>query len=177
MSAKVYNFRGPVYKGVPLPWDNVNEMKPNVKRYTTVKRFTFWKVDVKLYNCRVFVDKGVRLPWEKCNPSFDDQWWPSIRLWKVWKVSVNLYNFRVPDYKGVPLPWMKWHPCFNDDWWPIIRVWKVLLSEKWVLNYSTLGFPFISGFPFHVWNKTDPSKMTFGQVWDHANFHFLKSEC
>ena len=54
----------------------MNEMKPIFKRwllanYTSVKRFTFWKVSVKLHNCRVFVDKEVRLPWMKWNP-FDE---------------------------------------------------------------------------------------------------------
>ena len=36
----------------------MNEMKPIVKRYTAVKRFTFWIVSVKLWNFRVPVYKG-----------------------------------------------------------------------------------------------------------------------
>ena len=112
----------------------MNEMKPIVKRYTTVKRFTFWKVIVKLYNFRVFVDKGVQLTWMKCNPSFD------------------------------------------DDWWPSIRVWKVSLSAKWVLNYASLGLPFIREFPSHEWNENHPLTMTAGQVYYCEKFHFFKSE-
>ena len=154
----------------------MNEMKPIVKRYTTVKRFTFWKVDVKLYNCRVFVDKGVRLPWEKCNPSFDDQWWPSIRLWKVWKVSVKLYNFRVPDYKGVPISWMKWNASFNNDCWPSILLWKVSVFSKWELNNTFLWLPFIRGLPSNEWNGTHPLTMIAGELYYYEKFHFLKSE-
>ena len=60
-------------------------------------------------------------------------------------MSANLYNFRVPVYKGVPLTWMKSHPSFNNYSWSTIPVWKDSLSEKWELNYATLGFPFIRG--------------------------------
>ena len=35
-------------------------------------------------------------------------------------------------------------------------VWKDSLSEKWLLIYTTLGFPFIRGFPSHEWNETHP---------------------
>ena len=36
---------------------------------------------------------------------------------------------------------------FNDECWPSILVLKGSLSEKWVLIYTTLGFPFIRGSP------------------------------
>ena len=63
------------------------------------------------------------------------------------KVIVKLHNLQVPGSKGVPLPWMKWYLSFNDDCWPTIVVWKASLSEKYMLKYATLGFPFISNFP------------------------------
>ena len=65
-----------------------------------------------------------------------------------------LSNFRVPVYKGDPLPWLKWNPSFNDDCWQTVRVSKVSLSEKWMLNYTTSGFPFIKGFRSHEWYDT-----------------------
>ena len=83
----------------------------------------------------------------------------------------KLYNLRVSVYKGVPLPWMKWNPSFNDDWWPNIRGWKVSLSEKWMLNYTTLGFPFIRGFPSHERNETLLSTMTASQVYPCEKWH------
>ena len=36
-------------------------------------------------------------------------------------------------------------------------------SEKLVLNYTTLGFPIIRGFPSHEWNDTHALTMTGGQ--------------
>ena len=39
-------------------------------------------------------------------------------------------------------------------------------SDKFVLNYATLGFPFISGFPFHEWNETHPFTMTAGKLYN-----------
>ena len=100
-----------------------------------------------------------------------------VKSFAFGKLSVKLYNFRVPVYKGVPLLWMKWNPCFNDDCWPTVLVWKVSLSEKWVLNYTTFGFPFIRGFPSHEWNETYPLTMIAGQLNDCEKLHFLKSLC
>ena len=54
---------------------------------------------------------------------------------------------------------------------------KVSLSEKWVLKYTTLGFPFIKGFPSHERNDTHPLMMTASQVYACEKFHFQKSEC
>ena len=64
------------------------------------------------------------------------------------------------------VPWEKWNPSFNHDSWPSVRLWKDSLSEKWVLNYATLGFPFIRGFPSHEWNDTHPLTMTASQVYE-----------
>ena len=126
-----------------------------LNKYTSVKFFTFRKMSLKLYSFRVPVYKGVPLPWRKLHPSY----------------------FRVPVFKGVPLPWMKWNPAFNDYWWPTIRVWKVSLSEKWVLNYTTSGFPFLMGFPSPEFDDTHPLTITGGQLYECENFRFLKSEC
>ena len=68
-------------------------------------------------------------------------------------------------------------PSFNDDSCPTTILWKVSLSEKWVLNYTTLGFPFIRGFPFYEWNETYALTMTGCKVYYREKFHFLKSEC
>ena len=54
-----------------------------------------------------------------------------------WKVCAKVSNFRVLVYR-------------------LIQVWKDSLSEKLVLKYATLGFPFITGFPSHEWNETHP---------------------
>ena len=62
-------------------------------------------------------------------------------------MSVKLHNFRFPVYKGVPFPWMKWNSSCNDECRPSILFWKVSHFEKCALNYTTLGFPFIRGFP------------------------------
>ena len=99
----------------------------------------------------------------------------SVKRFTFWKVSAKICNFRVPIYKGVPLPWMKWNQSLNDDCWPTILVWKDSLSEKLVLKYATLGFPFIKGFPSHERNDTHPLMMTASQVYAREKFHFQKS--
>ena len=71
---------------------------------------------------------------------------PSLNSLTFGKLSVKLHNFRVPGSKGVPLPWMKWKPSFHDNCWPTIVVGEASLSEKYMLKYATLGFPFISDF-------------------------------
>ena len=43
--------------------------------------------------------------------------------------------------------------------------WKVSLSEKLVFKYTTLGLPFIRGFPSHEWNETHPLTMTGDQLY------------
>ena len=43
---------------------------------------------------------------------------------------------------------------------------EVSPSEKLVLKYATLGFPFIRGFPLHEWNDTIPLTMTASQVYE-----------
>ena len=90
----------------------------------------------------------------------------TVKSLTFWKVSAKICNFRVPIYKGFPLPWMKRNPSLNDDCWPTILVWKDSLSEKLVLKYATLGFPFIRGFPSHEWNETNPLTMTASQVYE-----------
>ena len=66
-------------------------------------------------------------------------------------------------------------PILNDDCWPSILAWKVPLSEKWVLNYATLGFPFIRGFPSHEWNDTRLLTMIGGQ-YEGKKLRFLKNK-
>ena len=61
--------------------------------------------------------------------------------------------------------------------WLLANKTTVSLSEKLVLNYTTLGFPFIRGFPSHEWNETRPLTMTGGQLYECQKLHFLKSEC
>ena len=151
----------------------MNEMEPILNRwllanYASVKRFAFRKVSAKICNLRVPVYKGVPLTWMKWHPSLNDDWYPSVLLSKSFtlrKVGAKVYNFRVPVNKWVPLPWMKWNPSLIDDCWPTIQVWKDSLSEKWVLKYATLGFPFIRGFPSHEWNDTHSLSMTGIQVY------------
>ena len=180
MRVNVCNFRVPVYKGVPLPWMKWNT---SLKRwfqtkYTSLKSFTFWKVSVNVYNFRIPVYKGVPLPWMKWNTSLK-RWlqtkYTCLKSFTFWKASVNVYNFRVPVYKGVPLPWMKRNASFNDECWSSILVWRASLSEKWALNYTTLGFPFIRGFPSHGWNETHPLTMTADQVYEFEKFQSLIS--
>ena len=88
-----------------------------------------------------------------------------VKRFSFWKASAKICNFRVPIYKGVPFPWMKWNPSLNDDCCPTIQVWKDSLSEKWVLKYATLGFPFTRVFPTHEWNDRHPKTMTGIQVY------------
>ena len=85
----------------------------------------------------------------------------SVKSSTLQKVSVKVYNLRVPVFKEVPLPWLKWNPSFSDVWWRNIRVWNVWISEKWVLNYTTWGFPFLRGFRF-PWMKW---YMSFSDDW------------
>ena len=160
----------------------MNEMKPILSRWllanhTILKNFTFWKVSFKLYKFRVPVYKG--FPMNEMEPNFK-RWlvakYTTVISFAFWKVSVKLYNLRVPVFKGVPLPWMKWYTSFNDDRWPTIRVSKSSLSEKWVLNYTTSGFPFLKGFPSHEWNETRRLAMIGGQLYECEKFRFLKSE-
>ena len=80
----------------------------------------------------------------------------SLKSFTSWKRSANLCNFRVPAYKGITLTWIKWNPSFNDDRLPATLLWKFAFSEKWVLIYTTWGFPFIRGFPSHEWKETVP---------------------
>ena len=101
----------------------------------------------------------------------------SLKSFTSWKVSANICNFRVPVYKEVPLTWMIWNPSFTDECWLSILVWKVTLSEKWGLNYTTLGFPFIKGLPSHEWNDTHLLTMIAGQEYDCEKFLFVKSGC
>ena len=70
----------------------------------------------------------------------------------------------------IPLPWR----------WLFFLVYacvKVSLSEKLMLNYATLGFPFFRGFPSHEWNETNPLTTTAVQVYECEKFNFLKREC
>ena len=74
----------PFIRGSP----SMNERKPFLNRwqvanYTSVKRFTFWKVSGKIYTFRVPGYKGVPLTWMKWNPSFNVDSCSSVRLWKV----------------------------------------------------------------------------------------------
>ena len=164
VSVKLYNFRVPVYKGVALPW---MKWYYSMKWYSTFNNncwasLRVWKF--LLSEKWVLNYTTLALPFIRGFPSHE--WNDSHPLtmtagqvyqsenFTSWNVSVKLYNFRVPVYKGVSLPWMKWNPTFNDECWQSILVWKKSLSEKLVLIYTTLGFPFISGFPSHEWNDT-----------------------
>ena len=106
-------------------------------------------------------------------------WWlvanyTSVKSFAFRKMSAEVYNFSGPVHKGVPSPWMKWNPAFNNDSCPTILLWKVSLSEKWVLNYTTLGFLFIKGLHSHEWNDIFSLTITGRQVYEREKFHFLK---
>ena len=134
-------------------------------------------MSVNVYNFRVPVSKGVPLPWMKWNTSLK-RWlqtkYTSLKSFTFWKASVNVYNFRVPVHKGVPLPWMKCNLSFKDDCRPTILVWKVSNSEKCILNYTTLGSPFIRGFPSHGWNEYQLWKASLSEKWalNYTNLGF-----
>ena len=151
MSANLYNFRVPVYKGVPLPWMKwhpsfIDGSFPSVLvwkdslsekfllKYTTLG-FPFIRGSPPMNERKHFIKR-----WQLAN-------YTGVKRFSFWKASAKTCNFRVPVYKEVPLPWMKWNPSLNDDCWPTKLVWKDSLSEKLVLKYATLGFPFIRGFP------------------------------
>ena len=160
----------------------MNERKHFIKRwqlanYTGVKRFSFWNVSAKICNFRVPIYKGVPLPWMKWNPSFNDDCWPTILLWKV-----SLSEKWVLNYTTLRFSFIKsflshgWNDTsFADDWWLSLLVWKVSLSEKWMLYYTNLRFPFIKGFSSHEWNETHPSTMTADKLYDCEKFHFPES--
>ena len=63
------------------------------------------------------------------------------------KVSFKSSNFRVSVYKVVILPWMKRKPSFHHNCSQTILLWKLSLSKKWIFNHTTLGCPFIRGYP------------------------------
>ena len=92
------------------------------------------------------------------------------------KVSAKRCNFRVPIYKGVPLTLMKWHPSLTMTAGQVYECVKDSLSEKWVLNYANLGFPFIRGFPSHEWNDTQPLTMAACQVYACEKFHSFNDD-
>ena len=98
----------------------------------------------------------------------------SVKSFAFWKMNVKLFNFRVPVYKGVPLPWMKWNRSFQDDCWPSMGPCKLSLSEKWMLNHTTLGLLFIRGLSYHEWNETYPSTITTAKLYD---WNVSLSEC
>ena len=65
---------------------------------------------------------------------------------------------------------------FNDDWWPTVRGWNNSLSEKWMLKYTTSGFPFLRGFPSHEWNDIRVLTMIGGQLYEGEKIRFPKNE-
>ena len=155
VSVKVYNFRVLVYKEVPLPWIKWN-LSFNDDCLPTILG---WKVSFSKKWVLIYATLG--FPFINRFPSHE---WNDTHLWNTthpltmiagqvyeWEFSFSKkwvsINFRLSVYKGVALPCMKWYPSFNADWWLSILFWKVLPSEKQVLNYRTLGFPFIKGFP------------------------------
>ena len=160
MSPNLYNLRVPVYKRVPLPWIQGN-LSLNNDCWPTIQ-VSKDSLSEKL----VLKYATLGFPFIRGSPQINEmkpilkRWllanYTSVNGFAFWKVSAKICNFRVPVSKGVPLPWMKWYPSFNDDCWPTIQVWKDSLSEKLVLKYATLGFPFIRGFPSHEWNETLP---------------------
>ena len=54
---------------------------------------------------------------------------------------------------------------------------KFRFLKKWMVNYTTLGFPVIRGFPSHEWNETRPLTMIAGQLYEGEKLRFLKSAC
>ena len=70
--------------------------------YRTVKSFTFWKVSVKPYSFRVPVYKGVVLTWMESQPSFDENCYQIIVLWKA-----SLAQKWVLKHKNLGFPFIK----------------------------------------------------------------------
>ena len=160
----------------------MNEKKPILwqklqSNYTILKTFTISKVSFKLYNFRVSVYKGVPFSWMKWYPSFKDDNWPRILLWKV-SLTENL----VLNYTTLEFPFIKGLPSHEwNDTQPLMMTTSqgyecvnVSLSDKWVQKCTTLGFPFIKGFPSHERNKTHPLTMTAGQLYDSEKVSLSK---
>ena len=67
---------------------------------------------------------------------------------------------------------------FNDDCWPSILVWKVSNFKMCILNYTTLGSPFIRGFPFHGWNEPQLWKASLSEKgalnYTNLGFPFIR---
>ena len=53
---------------------------------------------------------------------------------------------------------------------------KFHFLKKWMVYYTTLGFPFIRGFPSHEWNDTRLLTMIAGQLYEGEKLRFLKNE-
>ena len=105
----------PFIKGSP----SMNERKLFLNRwqlanYTSLKRLTFRKVSAKICNFRVPVSKEVLLTWMKWHPSFDDDSWSSVCLWKdsLSEMWVLIYATLVfPFIRGFPShEWYDTHP-------------------------------------------------------------------
>ena len=162
-------------------------------------------MSVEVYNFNVPVYKGVSLPWMNWNPNFNDECCLSIRVLRLpfcEKWVLNYTTSGLPLIRGFPSHgWndthhftviarqvytcevFQWYTSFHGDCWTNIQVWRFSLSDKWILNHTTLGFPFIKGLPSHgwndtpLWNDTQPLTMIAGQVHECESFYFPKSEC
>ena len=120
VSAKICNFRVPIYKGIPLPWIKGNTSL-NDDSWPTI---LVWKDSLSEKWVLKYAILG--FPLIRGSPPMIEMT-PILYRWRLAKctcvkrfafrkVSAKICNFRVPVYKGVPLTWMKWHPSFNDDW-------------------------------------------------------------
>ena len=86
----------------------------------------------------------------------------------------KLYNFRVPVYKGFPShEWNETRPLTMIGG-QIYEGEKFRFLKKWMVYYTTLGFPFIRGFPSHEWSDTRVLTLIGDQLSSlNEGFHFI----
>ena len=159
-SAKVYNFRVPVYKGVPL---TLMKWYPSLNddTYPSIllsKSFTFRKVSAKVCSFRVPVYKGVPLTWMKWNPFFIDEGLSSVQEWKV-----SLSKKWVQIYTTSRFPFIRGSPPMNEMT-PILYRWRLakctgvkrFTFRKVSAKIFNFRVPIYKGVPF-PWMKWYPS--------------------
>ena len=136
MHLKLYNFRVPVYKRLPLPWMKWNSSFND----ECCPAIVVWRVSNSekciLNNATLgcpFI-RGIPLPWMKWNPSFNDDCKPTIVVWRVSHFEMCILNYTTlgcPFIRGFPSHgWNETHPLTMSGYRSLksFKFWKVHLK-------------------------------------------------
>ena len=118
---KQYNFRVPVYKGVPLPW----------MKWNSSFNDDCWPAIV-VSKVPTF-EKYIPLPWIKWNSSFADERRSSILVWTASlseECILNKATLVCPIIRGFPSHgWSETHPLTMTARFQILKTWSHGWSE------------------------------------------------